>query len=675
MSKPDVLLLREVRRFVTASRPTQATDRELIERFSRSRDDCAFGELVRRHGPMVLGVCRRVLRRAADADDAFQATFLVLVRRADAVRDPDRLGAWLFGVAWRVATKLRTGRRPGLPLPDDLPAYASPDHDWPVELDAAIAGLPERYRTPVVLCHLQGLSPAEIGRQLGCPAATIATRLFRARTTLKRRLTARGVAVPAVLLTGTALQVPSALASATTNLATGRLISPAAAHLADGVFRSILMTKMRWAATAAAICLATAGVLRFQVGGQEPAIGAAPPPTAPAPLVPAPALDQPTMPTKVKSEPATVMTANFRVTAPSKRIAQLIADAAERTRRDIAKTWLGKDLPQRTQYIRVIATIARNRTGATTFDFTGGQVAAEMHIEGELDCLLSDVVPHEVTHTVLADHFKAPVPRWADEGIALLSESEDEQSRCIQVAAETANAGKMLQMKTLFNSKDYPADNVVGFFAESFWVTKLLVERRDNPTFIRFIQDGSKDGWDVAAKRHYGFASLDDLEALVLEKLKAARPLAKDKLAPATMTGIPTIAVATADEAGRVQIGSPNITYTPVTTYAARRIMVEENGQKTERVKYEPITSYRAERALFGIYGHDKLKATTVDGTPITPEQLLKTLREKPTGIVFASESQPLPAVFVDLLKPGTIVLVPLSAEPPKATTPKPGGK
>src|SRR5262245_11408832 len=100
-------ILREVRRFAAAARPDHDSDRALLERFTGSRDERAFAELVRRHGPMVLGVCRRVLRQAADADDAFQAVFLILVRRASVLREPDRLGAWLFGVAWRTANKLR----------------------------------------------------------------------------------------------------------------------------------------------------------------------------------------------------------------------------------------------------------------------------------------------------------------------------------------------------------------------------------------------------------------------------------------------------------------------------------------------------------------------------------------------------------------------------------------
>src|SRR3954465_10738371 len=160
-------LLREVRRFAAAARPDDDPDRALLERFALSRDERAFAELVRRHGPMVLGVCRRGLRHTADADDAFQATFLILVRRAPVLRDPDRLGAWLFGVAWRTANKLRASRRPGTSLPDEVPAREPSPTDWPVELDAAIAGLPEKYRTAIDLCHLQGLSAAEAAHRLG----------------------------------------------------------------------------------------------------------------------------------------------------------------------------------------------------------------------------------------------------------------------------------------------------------------------------------------------------------------------------------------------------------------------------------------------------------------------------------------------------------------------------
>src|SRR5262249_45899079 len=220
-------VVQEIRRFIAAARRDDSSDRALLDHFSHSRAERAFAELVRRHGPMVLGVCRRVLRHSADADDAFQGTFLILVRKAAAIRDADRLGSWLYGVAWRVANKLRIGRPRGLPLPDEFPAVSA-DLDWPVELDAAIARLPEKYRAPVVLCHLQGFSPSEVASQLGCAPATVVTRLFRAREALRKRLTALGLTVPAVLVTGTVVGVPNSLASAVGEMAAGKMISPAA---------------------------------------------------------------------------------------------------------------------------------------------------------------------------------------------------------------------------------------------------------------------------------------------------------------------------------------------------------------------------------------------------------------------------------------------------------------
>src|SRR5205823_3540528 len=154
----------------------------------RRRDEAAFAALVRRHGPMVLGVCRRVLRDAHDAEDAFQATFLLLARKAAALRQPDRLGPWLHGVAHRTALKAKAAgvrrRQRERPL-DDLPAAGGGDdllwRDLRPVLDDAIGRLPAKYRVPVVLCYLEGRTNAEAARALGCPTGTVATRLARAR--------------------------------------------------------------------------------------------------------------------------------------------------------------------------------------------------------------------------------------------------------------------------------------------------------------------------------------------------------------------------------------------------------------------------------------------------------------------------------------------------------------
>src|SRR5438128_1075850 len=165
------------------------TDGELLEGFVGRRDEAAFEEMVRRHGPMVLGVCRRILRNHADAEDAFQATFLVLVRRASTIRPRSMLGNWLHGVAHNTALKAgamnrkrRTREREARTMPK-----TGGDDPWPqlhALLDRELRGLPERYRVPIVLCELEGRTIKEAARQLGCPEGTISTRLSRGRALL-----------------------------------------------------------------------------------------------------------------------------------------------------------------------------------------------------------------------------------------------------------------------------------------------------------------------------------------------------------------------------------------------------------------------------------------------------------------------------------------------------------
>ena len=194
---------------VPAAEPDHAPDRDLLDRFARHGDQQAFAVLVRRHGPPVLGVCRRVLRDPHAAEDAFQATFLVLARKAHAIAQPEALGSWLYGVAIRVACKARAGAArptPG-PLPD--PAADAPDPSAGVAreelrliLDEELCRMPDRDRTLIVLVYLEGRTHDEAARAIGCPLGSMAWRLARAREDLRRRLARRGVglAVGALLL-------------------------------------------------------------------------------------------------------------------------------------------------------------------------------------------------------------------------------------------------------------------------------------------------------------------------------------------------------------------------------------------------------------------------------------------------------------------------------------------
>jgi RNA polymerase sigma factor (sigma-70 family) len=180
------------------------TDEVLLQRYTSGREEAAFAALVRRYGPLVLGVCRRVLLHEQDAEDAFQAVFCVLARRAGAVRNRTAVGTWLHAIAYRIARKARAarGRRPmsATNLPDIPAPQGSPEWVWrelrPV-LDEEVNRLPEKYRRAFILCYLEGRTNEQAAAQLGCPLGTVLSRLARARERLRGRLTRRGLALSA----------------------------------------------------------------------------------------------------------------------------------------------------------------------------------------------------------------------------------------------------------------------------------------------------------------------------------------------------------------------------------------------------------------------------------------------------------------------------------------------
>ncbi len=249
----------------------RSSDAELLDRFVSRRDEAAeaaFEELVIRHGPMVLRVCRGILHDAHDAEDAFQAVFLVLANRARSIRRSGSVASWLFGVAQRVANrgKRSAARRHAL---DQLVAErtsesylpAENDPDWEI-LHEEINGLPERLRAPIVLCYLQGLNYAAAAHQLGLSEMAIRGRLARARERLRRRLSRRGVTVPAgLLVAGAAGQaqaaIPTTLIQGTIRIALGFLAGNTASILAKGVLNSMLVEQVRVATIL--LCLGIGG--------------------------------------------------------------------------------------------------------------------------------------------------------------------------------------------------------------------------------------------------------------------------------------------------------------------------------------------------------------------------------------------------------------------------------
>jgi RNA polymerase sigma factor (sigma-70 family) len=267
-------VLRHLEDLREAKALAEAPDADLLARFTAQREEAAFTALVRRHGPMVLSVCRRVLRREADAEDAFQATFLVLARKASTIRKSASVGSWLHGVARRLAVRAKsqqTRRRDHEQHSADRQP-TSPDveaawHEVQTALDAALAELPEKYRSALVLCYLEGKSHAQAAQLMGCPVATIRTRVARGRTRLRGRLIRRGLTLSiaglaALLLASAApAAAPAALVEDTVNAASAFAAGqPAAAlctrQVAGLVERGLRMMLFRKIKTAMALVLA-----------------------------------------------------------------------------------------------------------------------------------------------------------------------------------------------------------------------------------------------------------------------------------------------------------------------------------------------------------------------------------------------------------------------------------
>jgi RNA polymerase sigma factor (sigma-70 family) len=282
-------VLRHIHRLAGAHALGAPTDSELLARFAGAGEQTAFAALVRRHGPLVLGVCRRVLRQEQDAEDAFQATFLVLARKAGAITAGEALGGWLHAVALRTALEARrqaaTRRRHEQRVPVLRPNDALAAVVWrdvqPV-LDEEVQRLPPKCRAAFVLCYLEGKTYGQAATRLRCRPGTVSRRLSQARGLLRARLSRRGLALPAGLLAALLAEktlpaaVPAPLAASTVRAALrGAAVVPAAAALAEGGIR---VTAIK---VTLAVAAALAGVVALARGG--PAEQARSPAVAPHP--------------------------------------------------------------------------------------------------------------------------------------------------------------------------------------------------------------------------------------------------------------------------------------------------------------------------------------------------------------------------------------------------------
>jgi RNA polymerase sigma factor (sigma-70 family) len=270
-------VVRQFQRLLEPGTIAGLSERQVLERFAERGDPVASEAIVARHGPLVFMVCRHLLRDPNDVEDAFQATFLICIKKAATLRQTERLGPWLYGVAYRVAIRARTRRRTK-ELPEGLadPQLASSVED-DEQLDVLhdeIQRLPENYRAPIVLCCIEGLSHDEAARQLGWPVGTVHGRLSRARELLRGRLTRRGI-LPSDGVTGALallfprpMILPAAMRQAAAALLDGT-VSGSLETLTNGVQFAMLTENLKQMGMAVVMCVIALGTVTMAVLAYE----------------------------------------------------------------------------------------------------------------------------------------------------------------------------------------------------------------------------------------------------------------------------------------------------------------------------------------------------------------------------------------------------------------------
>jgi hypothetical protein len=339
-------------------------------------------------------------------------------------------------------------------------------------------------------------------------------------------------------------------------------------------------------------------------------------------------------------------------------------------RKALAVLWLGEELPTwpRRCPIRVKLT-DRGVGGATAFAFDNGKVLSQdMQLEGALDTLLADILPHEVAHTIVAHWYGKPVPRWADEGVAGLAEGQRARARYEQTLLALLKEGRMIPLRRLLPMREYPQD-VMALFAQGYSLTAYLVGEGGHAKFLAFVKQGERDGWDRAAKKHYGHKTVDDLERDWLQSVrknasrgeKATRVVAGPGgwSAPhSSRTGpkgqlpagpAPVQVLASLGRDGRLTVWHRE------TTYQVKQV------HKTHSGAAPPPPPVKVTVAVTTVVPkhHDPKDVKVFDtrGKAIDPKKLPELLKKETPALVSA-DGQPVDALHLRLVKEGTLVFV-----------------
>ena len=277
-------------------------------------------------------------------------------------------------------------------------------------------------------------------------------------------------------------------------------------------------------------------------------------------------------------------TANFVVEAPNPQLAQKIGDAAEQYRHDLAIEWIGQPLPRWSQLCPITAEVAPTlgAGGATSFVFDRGEVFNwTMTIQGSEERILDSVLPHEVTHTIFASHFRQPLPRWADEGACTTVEHPVERARQHRLLIEFLRTGRGISFPEMFAMKEYPAD-VLPLYSQGYSLARYLIERGGRKRYIQFVGDGlASSNWPESLSQYYGIDDIAKLQNVWLEWVKRGCPAPPASVAAA----IPQARDITRATRGQSpdEIKMNAATRDRITSTAARQSIYVQRAQRTQQ--------------------------------------------------------------------------------------------
>jgi RNA polymerase sigma factor (sigma-70 family) len=495
----------------------ESSDADLLVRFVAGRDEAAFEELVRRHGPAVLRVCRRLVG-PAQADDAFQAVFLVLACRAKAVRKAASVGSWLVGVAGRVARQMRQqlSRRqatsfggqgetadPSQPPPDSHFAIT----ELAAALDEELTRLPDALRAPVVLCLVEGRTQEQAVAELGGSLRTLRRRLDRAKGLLRLRLERRGV-VPAVVVAlignmQNSTAVPPELVRCTVRgvfefLAGGFAVRSTPASIAKGVVANMTTFKAAVLVPVAALVLVGLGAVWAQ---DKPGKNQLDPfqqkpgdnwqgkdPKTPGDNQHIEEYYRHLAELEIEKRKAH-RTKNFLVYAPTPTMARALASEAEYQRELLAKQWFGKELPDWDEpcQIRYTETITTPKgTSVISYgkqkDGWPGLVKSQILINDEFLPALTNELPRQVMRMVVNSYFGTVIPRWADEGMSIAAQPVNAQAEQDELCRNLLREGRGMRLREFLpirpRMNNAPKDIMTLSAAQGHSVVRFLIQQK-----------------------------------------------------------------------------------------------------------------------------------------------------------------------------------------------------